>query len=89
MLCEAERLGGVVALDLTGLRFINVIGLGVIVRFGQAIHAGGGRLTLHGADDNLCRLLRRVRLHELFPPLDPTDPETGGLEPVRELATCA
>jgi len=83
-----DRVEGGVVLDLTSLRFINVIGLGVVVRFGKAIHDRGGRMMLHGADARLCRLIRTVKLHEIFPPLEPAH-EPYHLELAGALATCA
>ena len=83
-----DRVEGRVVLDLTGLRFINVIGLGVVVRFGKAVQDRGGRMKLHGADARVGRLIHTVKLHEIFPPLEPahetSDPALAG-----ELASCA
>ena len=75
MLKLVSHVPRVVVLDLTDLRFINVIGLGVIVRFGTAVRARGGRLVLTGANPRICRLIRQVHLHELFPPMEATSLE--------------
>lgn len=83
-----DRVGEAVVIELTNLRFINVVGLGVIVRLGNAVHARGGRMMLHNAAPPICRLIRAVRLHELFPPLGTVnDPQASPA--ITQLATCA
>lgn len=83
-----DRVEGGVVLDLTGLRFINVIGLGVVVRFGRAVQDRGGRMMLHGADARICRLIHTVKLHQIFPPFESMhEPSDAVLS--EELATCA
>lgn len=83
----AHLMQDTVILDLSGLRFINVIGLGVIVQLGNALRQRGGSLTLTGANRNICLLIHRLRLHELFPPkksIASADTETE-----QALAICA
>ena len=57
-----------VVLDLSNLVFINSLGLGVLLEFRQQLIAGGGRLDLAGAHDDVIDVLRKTRLVELFPP---------------------
>lgn len=83
----ARRIDRDTTLDLSGLGFISVIGLGVIVSFGNAMRARGCRLTLHGANPQVCRLIRTVRLHELFPPMRSADAPSPH-NAARSLATC-
>lgn len=99
LMAMAHRIDSVALIDLTDLRFINVIGLGVIVRLGNALQARGGRLALHGAAPNICQLIRTLRLHEVFPPLSLEPADTAHAEQpeypahahdnCHELAICA
>lgn len=83
-----DRLEDSVVLELSGLRFINVIGMGVIVCLGTAVHARGGRMMLLGASPRICGLIRQTRLHELFGPA--ALPGLSARRPqLNELATCA
>ena len=88
LLTQADRIETDTVLDLTELTYINVIGLGIIVRLGNALRARGCRLALFGAAPHICKLIRTVRLHEVFPPLALADtiesPTHAG-----ELAICA
>lgn len=75
-------------LDLFGLSFINVVGLGVIARAGSAIRARGGQMMLTGAQHHICQLIATVHLYELFPPIDIPGFGTADTKPL-ELAHCA
>lgn len=91
LLAMPGRIAGSAVLDLRGLSFINVIGLGVIVQLGNALAARGDRLVLHGAQPHVSRLIRTMRLHELFAPEEPEMPDqpTPLREPRRSLSICA
>lgn len=88
LLALAGRLGQHIILDLSGLCFINVIGLGVIIRFGSLMNARDGRMMLHGANRQICQLIQQTQLDELFPPFE-TAPRTDGPATYPPLATCA
>ncbi len=80
-----DRFEGSAVLELRGLSFINVIGLGVIVRLGNALRNRGDRLTLHGAKPRIRRLIHAVRLDELFAPTE-TPAETSTPPPLEHEA---
>lgn len=88
LLSQAQSINTDAMLDLAELRFINVIGLSVIVRLSNTLRDRGHRLALTNAAPNVCRLLRTVRLHELFPPLEVQD-NSDAAQPKKQLAICA
>lgn len=90
MLRLLGQTAGSAVLDLQALNFINVIGLGVIVRFGHELSRRGDRLILHGAQPHICQLIQTMNLHELFPPLAPKQTQpVSSLRVGPQLATCA
>ena len=87
LLSMARTVEADAVLDLTGLGYINVIGMGVIVRLGNTLRLRGYRLALFGAAPNICKLLRTFHLHELFPPLPITSKTVPST--TQTLAICA
>ncbi len=69
-----------VLLDLSELRFIASVALGVLVGFRRALLRGGGRLKLTGLRPQVLEAFRRTRLDDLFEIRDCSVPGLGRLE---------
>ncbi len=66
-----------VLLDVSELRFIASLGLGVLVEFRRGLLRTGGRLKLTGLRPHVLEAFRRARLDDLFDICDCSIPGVG------------
>jgi anti-sigma B factor antagonist len=62
--------GNHVALDLSGLEFIDSSGIAAIVHWRKQVADGGGKFVLVAVPENLRRMLELARLHQRIQFLD-------------------
>lgn len=55
-----------VAIDLSGVEYVDSAGLGVLVSLYKATRAANRRATIFGVRPNVLRVMRLIRLDEIF-----------------------
>lgn len=71
------------AVELSGLRFLDSSGLGVLVGATKRAAAGGGALCLVGASDRVLKMLRITGLLRVMPAFATLEDAFGWLDQVR------
>ncbi len=72
------------AVELSGLKFLDNSGLGVLIGGAKRVVAGGGGLCLAGASDRVVKLLRVTGLLRVMPAFATLEEAFGWLDGVRE-----
>lgn len=71
------------AVELSGLKFFDSSGLGVLIGTAKRAKAGGGGLCLAGARDNVLSMLRITGLARVMPPFPTLEEAFGWLDLLR------
>jgi anti-sigma B factor antagonist len=64
--CAMDRFGPYVVMDLSGVTFIDVAGLGILVHVQEEAARRGGRLTLASVPTNVAKLMRLTGVDHQF-----------------------
>lgn len=71
------------AVEMSGLAFLDSSGLGVLIGAAKRANAGGGGLCLAGARDNVLKVLRITGLMRVMPALPTLEEAFGWLDELR------
>ena len=88
-LTAAAACGPSVIVDLAGLEYIGYSGLGVLVRIGKWLRAGGGDLTLAAPQPQVRKILVVTGLIDVFAVHPSVEAAAGGARPAHPLPAAA
>jgi anti-sigma B factor antagonist len=88
-LTAAAACGPSVIVDLAGLEYIGYSGLGVLVRIGKWLRAGGGDLSLAAPQPQVRKILVVTGLIDVFAVHPSVDAAAGGARPAHPLPAAA